>query len=271
MDDSLVKNLAYAKTLNDVEDNKHKKVDKYLYAAVPFAAGISSALLKPAEMKFLNKNITGVAARILNGAKSTASWGMLFGLAGAITEGRNFLESKSPKFDKLTSQNPLMTFLGSVAAFAGTLALGAKAAPKVIEFASKHVDAKTVEKFSSRFAGATEKFNNNRVVKTVADAAKNVKDSKYLAPLKGVAKTLVSWAPMTLLWGGLIHDLNHKSVKRETFAKNYSEIKDYQHRLAKARIQELSLQNDFLMQDAKNREDLKLVKEPMSDIASDVE
>lgn len=47
-------------------------------------------------------------------------------------------------------------------------------------------------------------------------------------------------------------------------------MKDYQMKLARARIRELSLQNDFLLQDAQNREDLKLLKTPMADLPQEV-
>lgn len=266
MDDRTIRQIASIKTDYNVEDSKHKKISKYILAAVPFAAGIASALLTPAKSSVLGKNISGTSARLLNGAKSTAFWGVLFGVAGAVSEGRNFLEKKSPEFENLTKKNPLLTFLGSVAAFAGILALGTKAIPKVMEFAGKYIDAKAVDNLGQKIVNTSKRFNNNKFIKTITKNAKDIKDSKYFTPLKGIVKTAIDWAPMTLLWGSIIHEFNHRNVKRQEFEKNYSEIKDYQHKLAKARIRELSLQNDFLMQDIKNQEDIKLIKTPLADI-----
>ncbi len=252
LDDASVRRLAYAKTVKNLDDEKHRKLNNYLLMSVPFAAGLSSALLNPAKSSVLSKSITGTAARLLNGAKSTALWGMLFGLAGAISAGRNYLEKKSPEFDKFTQNNPLLTFVGSVGAFAGVIALGNKALPKVLETAGEYIDAKSVEKLSDKLVAKANGFNNNKFVKAVAGKAEDIANNKYLAPLKSFAKTIVSWAPMTLLCGSVVHAFNHGNAKREEFAKNYTEIKDFQHKLAKARIRELAMQNRYLMQEVKN-------------------
>ena len=66
--------------------------------------------------------------------------------------------------------------------------------------------------------------------------------------------------------GAGLHAFNHSQVRNAELMKNYSEMKDYQTKLARARIRELSLQNDFLLQDAQNREDLKLVKKTTADL-----
>lgn len=252
LDDASVKRLAYMKTAKNIDDEKHRKLNNYLLMSVPFAAGLSSALLNPAKSSVLNKTITGTAARLLNGAKSTALWGMLFGLAGAISAGRNYLEKKSPEFDKFTENNPLLTFVGSVAAFAGVLALGTKALPKALETAGKYIDTKSVENLSENIVKKASGFNRNKFVKAATNKARDIADNKYLSPLKSFVKTAVSWAPMTLLCGSIVHAFNHGNAKREEFAKNYSEIKDYQHKLAKARIRELAIQNRYLMQEVKN-------------------
>ncbi len=251
LDDASIRRIAYARTVNEVEDNKNKKINKFILASVPVAAGISSALLMPAKSSVLGKNIKGTAARLLNGAKSTVFWGMLFGLAGAISAGRNYLEDKFPKVDKFTRENPLLTFFGSVGAFAATLALGLKSVPKMISGASKYIDAKAVEKLRDSLTKTADKFNDNRLVSAVTDTAVDLKNSSYFSPFKNIVKTAVSWAPMTLLWGGILHSFNHRLAKREEFEKNYSGLKDYQHRLANARINELKAKNRILEQAVK--------------------
>ncbi len=270
LSDEGVKELAYLKTVKPSEDKKHKNLTKAMLIAVPFAAGLASAILKPAQSSLLQKEIKGTAARLLNGAKSTAVWGGIFGLSAAIVEGRKSLEKKFPEFDKLTSQNPLLTFAGSVAAFAGVLALGFKAVPKALDIIGKYVDEKAVIKLENRLVKKSEKFNNNSVVKSLSNMAKSIKQNKYLAPLGGFAEMLISWSPVTLLFGGVLSAVHYRNTKDAEFVKNYSDIKEFQHKLAKARIRELSLQNDFLMQDAKNREDAKFLKRPLADLPQEV-
>ena len=64
--------------------------------------------------------------------------------------------------------------------------------------------------------------------------------------------------------------MSHGSAVNREFSKNYSELKEKQLNLAKARQRELSLENDFLKTDAKNREDLALVKDPLMDLPNEV-
>ena len=47
-------------------------------------------------------------------------------------------------------------------------------------------------------------------------------------------------------------------------------MKEKQLDLAKARQRELAMENDFLKTDAQNREDLALVKQPLSDLPDEV-
>ena len=70
--------------------------------------------------------------------------------------------------------------------------------------------------------------------------------------------------------GGVFHSISHGSAVNREFAKNYNELKEKQLDLAKARQRELAMENDFLKTDAQNREDLALVKQPLSDLPDEV-
>ena len=54
------------------------------------------------------------------------------------------------------------------------------------------------------------------------------------------------------------------------FAKNYTELRDKQTRLTRARMAELKLENDFFKSDERNVNDLELVKNPLRDLPDDV-
>ena len=80
--------------------------------------------------------------------------------------------------------------------------------------------------------------------------------------LKDIGASLLSWSPSLLLFGGLFHSLGTAGRQNREFAENYNNLKNKQEALAKARIRELSVQNDFLMQDAQNREEIALLNNP---------
>ena len=69
-----------------------------------------------------------------------------------------------------------------------------------------------------------------------------------------------------LLFGGLFHSIGSAGKQNRAFVKNYTEIKDKQAALTKARLRELSMQNDFLMQDPENREEIELLKNPLRNL-----
>lgn len=270
LDDNSVRKLAYLKTIDRVEDDKHRKITKGLFASIPFVAGLATAILQPAQSKFLSKNLSGVSARLLNGAKSSAIWGALLGTGFGIYAVKDKLEEKFSSFDKFSYQNPFLTFAGCVAAFSGALALGGKYIPQLSKNIAKHINPASITKFENGVLKSAKKFNDLSFVKTIQKQAHNLKTSKLLAPFADVVKSALDWMPSMLLAGAGLHAFNHSQVRNHELIKNYSEMKDYQMKLARARIRELSLQNDFLLQDAQNREDLKLLKTPMADLPQEI-
>lgn len=251
MDDNQVKMLAYQKTLNGVEDKKHKKISKAMFLSIPFAAGLAAALIKPAKSELLTKQISGVSARLLNGAKESALWGALLGLATGVVAAKNKIEDKSPAVNNFTSQNPLLTFVGMGAAFAGAIALGGKYLPKLINAAGKHIKPDSILNVENRIVRNADKFNNFSAIKSISKFAGELNSKKSLEPLKSVVKTALDWSPTLLLWGGVLHAYNHKNVKNREFVKNYSNMKEIQNTLAKARIRELSVENVALQEKSK--------------------
>ncbi len=246
LDDNSIRKLAYAKTLANTDDNKNRKIVKGMFAAIPVISGITTALLEPAESKLISKHIKGVSARLLNGAKSAGVWGVLLGVGAGIYALKNKLEDKSPAFNQFSAQNPLLTFAAATTAFVGTLALGGKYLPKLVSAVSKHINPSTIVKFENNVSKYSNKFNRNKYVKSAATFANNVKQSKYFAPFKGVVKAGLDWAPSVLLMGAGLQSFMHGQDKQAEFVRNYSDMKEYQLRLAKSRIRELSEKNNEL-------------------------
>jgi len=240
LDDNTIKKLAYAKTVATVDDKKHRKISNGIFLSIPFVAGAATALLAPSKSGVLGKEISGIAGRLLNGAKSAAGWGVLLGLATGINNAIDFAEKKSPEVRNFTRENPVLTFIGQIGAFIGAVALGGKYLPKAAESIAKHIKPQSFDKFTNKIVKGADKFNNSRITRKFAKFARNLADNKYFEPLKSVTKTALSWAPSILLWGGVIHSIDHSNVKQREFVKNYSEMKEFQSRLAKARIRELS-------------------------------
>ncbi len=246
MNDNEVRRLAYIKTINNTEDKKHRDASKALILSTPLAAGAASALLDRPLVKLFSREITGASARLINGAKGAGKWGIMLGTACGINMLRRYMEDKSPDFERFTNENPFLTFGASVAAFAGTLALGAKGVSKLAETALKNIKPQSIVKFDNKIAKYTDKFNSNSAVAYITGKAKALKDKNWLEPIKPVAAWSLKWSPLLLLGGAFLNNVNHGRAKDVEFVKNYSEIKDFQTRLAKARINELALQNRAL-------------------------
>lgn len=246
LDDNYIRQIAYAKTVATVEDKKHRKITNGMFLSIPFVAGLATALLSPSKSVVLGKQISGVAGRMVNGAGSAASWGVLLGLATAVNSAFGIAEKKSPEVRKFTRENPVITFIGQIGAFIGTVALGGKYLPKMVNGIANHIKPQSLEKIANKVVRGANGLNNSKVTKKAVNMAQNFANNKYFEPLKSVAKTALNWAPSLLLWGGVLHSINHNNVKQSEFVKNYSEMKDYQARLAKARIAELSDEREFV-------------------------
>lgn len=240
LDDNAIRQIAYAKTVATVEDDKHRKISNGMFWSVPFVAGIATAILSPSKSNVLGKEISGVAGRMLNGAATAAGWGTILGLATGVNRALGFAEKKSPEIRNFTRENPVLTLIGQVGAFVGTIALGSRYIPKMVNGIAKHIKPKSIEQFADNIVKGANKLNNNKVTKKVAKYARNIADNRYLEPLKAVTKVALDWAPSVLLAGSILHSINHDRVRQSEFVKNYSEMKEIQSRLAKARIVELS-------------------------------
>ena len=267
LDDNAIKMRAYQKTMNTPEEARHRRLMKALLYAFPVITGISSGVLSKPESKFINKNITGFSAKLLNGTKAGLFTAALLGAIGAVFAINRIAAEKSSELRQTEADNPVLTKLGLFAASFAGIELGAKYLPKLAKTLGKHIKAESIEKITSNFAAKADTLNNSSFIKALNNKSKELAKN---GALKTVGETILGWAPTVTAFGALFSMFNHRNDKNREFVKNYSQIKDLQTRLAQARIRELSLQNDFLMADAKNREDVKILKDNLADLPDEV-
>lgn len=258
LDDSSVRRLAYLKTLSKSDEQKHRRITNGLIVSSPIAMGIAAAALTSGKTKIFSKEVSGVTAKLANGLKYSSSWGAALGAVGLVGVVKSILSKKSEKVRNFEDKNPLLSFAMLIGAGFGAIALVNKGIAKL---ATKKAP-KVLQNLTGRF---NYRMNTSKYVNKLSESLVNV-GKKIPSPLKLVGLKSLVYLPSLLLLGGVVHSISHNFAVRKDFAKNYSDIKEKQLNLAKARQRELAMENDFLKTDAKNREDLALVKDPLKDL-----
>ncbi len=264
-DDRYVRAYAYQKAMHDVKDKKHRKISNALWYSIPVAAGLSSALLTRGKVSLFGKEIGGLASKLTAGIAGALPWAITLGVADAVVGANNLALKKSENFREAERKHPIVSFLGIIAAGVAALTL----IPKGLSKLAGKIGPKTYERLGR---GAKNIANIINKVKTPGFISKPLAklSEKTPAIIKNGAKAGISLAPTALLLTSFFHSINHNVDKRREFEKNYSAMKDTQLKLAQARVNELKLQNDFLMQTPENKEDLEIVKEPLKDMPEEV-
>lgn len=263
MDDNSIRQMAYLKTSAKIDHDKNRKITNALFYNAPLAAGLGTALLtKNGNTKLFSKELTGTAGRMAKGLKVAAYWTaglMAIDLLGAS---KNKLSQKSPEVRKFDKEHPLLSLGTMLAAGIGAIALVGKGAGMLAK-------AK-VPKFMQKGTEKTANFlNESRIMVKAKNGYKNLL-AKTPSALKEIGKTALEWAPTALLFGGMFHSIASANSESREFAKNYTELKEKQMNVSRARVRELSMQNDFLMQDAQNREDVKILNDNLADLPEEV-
>ena len=263
MDDNTIRQLAYLKTSTKVDHDKNRKITNALFYSAPLAAGLGTALLtRNGNTKLFSKELTGVAGRMAKGFKVAAGWTaglMTMDLLGTL---KNKLAQKSPKVRKFDNNHPVISLGTMVAAGLGALALVRKGAGLV----NRLNTPKFVQKGTEKVANF---LNNNKIMVKAKNSYKNI-IAKTPTALKGIGAEVLNWAPTALLFGGLFHSIASANRESKEFTKNYTELKNFQADLSKARISELSVKYDILMQNAQNREEMELLENNLADLSAEV-
>lgn len=240
LDDGTIRQLAYLKTNSSIDTGKHKKIDRAFDYALPLAGGLALAAG------------TAKGGRLGAFAKGAAGWGLFLAGTNAVMGIEKEMRKRVNGFRELTDKHPFLTFITSFA-----LAFGAGAFVLRKGFAGFDKIAKTnlYQKFAKKAAGYAVALKTNKKVAS----ALNIYESaiaKIPSALKSAAKTAASWSPLAIILASFGHSSNHSSVVNRELNNNYNSLKAKQLDLARRRNLELSLENDFMLTNAKKSDDV---------------
>lgn len=265
-DDKTIRKAANQAAIECSNEKKFKKVNNALWYSIPVAAGISAAVLNKGKSTLFTKTLTGTAAKLTSGLKYAAGWGLAIGVADAIVGGKNLLTKNSDGAKDFEKKHPFI-------ALAGLLAAGMAAItflPKGLSKLYSKISPKVIGKLAEKTGKLADKINANKLVKSMNKFADKL-GKKTPSVVKNAGKTAISWAPDALLFGTLFHTLGHGLAIGSQANQNYNYLKDTQLHFAKARMNELQMENDFLKQFPENEENVKLLKRPLADLPEEIQ
>lgn len=216
-DEDLVK-LARINASYDVNDGKHRRIDKALYWGLPVVGGLAAVVRNPAKAG------TFTSARLGNLAKfatTTANWIGTFLLMDGIFAVKNKVSKNSDTVRKFDQNHPILSFGLTVGASIGALALAVTGASKLAPKVLNAIKPETAEKFTKVVTKLDKGLENSKVLNTISKGI-----DKVPSALKGFAKGIIGWAPMLMIIGQLTHSFNHATVKNAVTAKHFAELKE---------------------------------------------
>lgn len=259
MSDKDIQTLAYHRTLNKFNQKKSNTVTNAMFYSAPLAAGLGVAILgsgKPS--KIFSTELTGLAARASRGLKITALWVATLGALDLMSFAKSKVTEKSETVQKFERKHPLLSIGTLLALGFGVISLVNRGAYKIGKLKAPD--------FMKNAAKKTGEFlNTNKYIEKAKNTLISVKDNTHPV-IKDIAKTVLDWSPAALLLGGFFHSLTSSNKIAGEFSKNYFELKNKQSQVAQKRVLELSLQNDFLMQNPDNIEAIELINNPITGI-----
>ncbi len=259
MSDKDIQTLAYIRTQKNVNMKKNRKVSNLLFYSAAPAAGLAAATLcENRPSKIFNATLTGLGARASRGLKTTALWVATLGALDLMSYAYSKLRQKSKTVNDFNRQHPFLSFGTVFALGLGVISLVKKGASGLGKLKAPNFMKKAAEK-------AGEFLNNNKTITRAKNALISIKDKTHPS-IKDITETGLYYLPCGLLLGGLFNSVRGSNKVAREFSNNYLELKNKQSKVAQSRVLELSLQNDFLMQDPKNRESVELLEEPLEGI-----
>ena len=263
VDDNTIRQLAYIKTASETNYDKKRKIAKGILYAAPIAAGLTTAIFTPKKQtKIFSKQVKGLAAKAAEGLKTGGVW--LAGLAAIdlMNGGLNALYRSSKTYRDFDDKHQFASSLATVAAGFGILDIVGKASGML----------KTVKapEFVQNATASVNKYLNTN--KNVKKAQEFINGNIEVLPksVKKAGKYAALWAPEALLISSIMYGLKANRQAHKEFNKNYAELKQGQTQLAQARVRELQVENDYLMQDSQNQEEIALLNNPKANLPNDV-
>ena len=206
LNENELKQLAYTKSSNEVNDKKHRRLDRAIIASVPLAAGVASAVAAKSMSRIGRLAAFGIGV---------ASWLFPFAVVDTVF-GAEKIAKKNKSFKDFANEHPMAVALGTFAASAGVY-LGLRHG--AIKGLDKYGD-KLLEKASPYLNKLANSLNSSKLLDKTSSVLKKVPSS-----IKEFTKTALNWSPWLLLMTSIAHTFSHDDVKAKTFAKNFEELK----------------------------------------------
>lgn len=219
MSDSDLKILAQITASNQVNDKKHRKLNKAMFAMLPITGGLvtMAAMKNPSRLGRL-------------GALFAGSWAMVAGLfvVDKLLDGKHALERKFPKLRQFRDNHPILSLGATLTGVSVALSLGgrgiAKAADKVLpKFEASKLYAKYAPKVNKQLTKLSNHLDNNFILNGISKALKKVPSS-----IKSIAGKVAEYSPIALAIGIVGHSLNHSAVRNRVAMDNFVELKNAQ-------------------------------------------
>jgi len=217
LDDNTLKKLAYHEASVDVNDKKHRKINRAIIASIPAVAGLAlasrvpSALLRPGFAR---------GSKLAIALGEMLRWVGAFAVIDGVFGAKRLAEKSSKKVRKFGNEHPMLSTVATIGASLGALVLGRKGLSKLVSKlpAGKPNIAtlKSVVKFNKH-------LNNNKILNLVSKGL-----SKVPASIKSVGKGILNNGVWILAGTSLLHAINHNKVKNTVAVDNYMRLKDAQ-------------------------------------------
>lgn len=228
LNDNQLRQIAYAKTSAKFDDKKSRKATNALFYSAPVASGLAYGILGDGKTKLFSKNLTGLAGRVGNGLKAAARYAAILGTVDLVAHATKKLIKKSDKAQNFNNEHPILTLGAVIAGALGAVSLMSKGFTKLGA-------AKTPKLLQSGTDSVAKFLNSNKHIRKMTNAV-NKFGAKTPTALKEIGATVLSWAPTTLLFGGLFNSIGNSNSKNREFVKNYSELREKQLELTKQRL-----------------------------------
>lgn len=220
MDDSDLKILAQITASNQVNDKKHKKINRAMFAMLPITGGLAAvaAMKNPSRLGKLGAFVGGSGAMVAG----------LF-VVDKLLDGKQALERKFPKLRKFRENYPLASLGVTLAGAMTALTLGSRGIVKAAEKVLPKIEAsklytKYAPKVTEQLAKFSEHLDNNFILNGISKAVKKVPSS-----IKSIARKVAEYSPMALAVGMVGHSVNHSIVRNRVAMDNFVELKNVQN------------------------------------------
>lgn len=255
LDDANIRYLAAAKTASESSYKKDKRLSNALIYSSALAAGLVSAMYPAKQEAFLfSKRFRGLGNRVVRGAKTAGIWAAGLASIDLMNRGFKALRRNSETYRNFDEKHSVISSVAGIGAALGALNL--------VDRASDALGQLKAPQFLQRFAVRANKFLNNN--ETIKNAGEFIRGNIEVLPksLKNIGRIALIWAPPALILSGVMNSMRASFKANKEYHQNYSELKDAQSVLAQARVRELSVKNDILMQNPQNSEEMELLDNP---------